>query len=268
MLYGFSLCHGYEGKKLMDINNMKNFYVKRIISVYSLYIVTCILYFLFFNNLSIRENIILAPYEGLALQSHFNSLFGIGHNRGTWFISCIMFSYFLFPFLLEIISQVSLKTVRIFGGLIYLLLSGAPLIVKVFETDSIYTSPFFRTLEFTVGMIVCKCYKKRKDDIKTLKNIVVIIVSSVLLIGAIIWLTDYGIGRFTFYSIYYAFFVVPIFAILLYCFASVEHKKESEGRKNQIIPLLAKGSYACYLSQFFVWDVTKLILEEYNGGTI
>ena len=57
----------------------------------------------------IKLSLLLTPVEIFGVQSVFNSLFGILHNGGTWFISCILFAYFVYPLNHKLLINLSIK---------------------------------------------------------------------------------------------------------------------------------------------------------------
>lgn len=92
--------------------NIKLFYKKRYITILPIYYLVGTLYIIFFwgGTESLLENVILMPIEILGLQSVFTSIFSVSHNGGTWFVSCILLCYLIYPFAQEIIKQISLKS--------------------------------------------------------------------------------------------------------------------------------------------------------------
>lgn len=157
MLSGFSLYYNYNNKEMLTLCDIGRFYKKRIVNVYPLYIVIYLLYLVFFNNLSLAKNILIAPYEILLLQSHFNSVFNVLHNGGTWFISCLAFSYFMYPFLQLLLKQIKRNKLKL-ALILYVICSAAPFVVYTFEISNIYSHPFFRTIEFFIGMIMASFF--------------------------------------------------------------------------------------------------------------
>lgn len=102
------------------------------------------LYIITWGKESLIQNIILAPIELLAIQNIFPNMFGITHNGGTWFISCILICHFIFPYLSSIIKQLNVKMRIISIGILVLVLLYAPLITYFFDLGSIYDNPFMR----------------------------------------------------------------------------------------------------------------------------
>lgn len=157
MLSGFVLFVTWKQKNLSDLFTIKSFYYKRFINIYPLYWFILLLYVLSFGTM--REALLLAPVEILGIQSTFSSLFSYLNNGGTWFISCVAICYVAYPFGQECLKQMTMKKkiiLMVVGGGILLY---APLVVILFETGDIYSNPFYRCLEFLIGMILASVYE-------------------------------------------------------------------------------------------------------------
>lgn len=115
MLSGYALSYSYP-QVISDINRVKSFMIKRIISLFPLYYIVSVLFIVIYNKESVESLLLLFPIELLGLQSCFSSLFLVSHNGGTWFISCMMLCYLIFPFLQWIIDNISLRSKYILGG--------------------------------------------------------------------------------------------------------------------------------------------------------
>lgn len=123
-----------------------------------------------FGTETIFENLLLASIEALALQSIFVGLFNISHNSGTWFVSCLSICYLVFPFIQEMVKQMTVKSKTILLLISILVLLWSPIIQILFYTESIYSNPFFRLIEFIIGMFLCSL-KHEIDSIKNMKSI-------------------------------------------------------------------------------------------------
>ena len=102
MLSGFALSYTNQHRNLLDITELKQYGIKRFIGIMPLYWVIAIIYTVYTiicEDASLLKNIVLIPIEILGLQTVFCSLFGETHNGGTWFISCLIFCYAVFPLL-------------------------------------------------------------------------------------------------------------------------------------------------------------------------
>ena len=110
LLSGFLLYYLYFDKiQDVSIENLKTFYLKRIKRIYPHYILSTIVI-----SIIIGFVIWAIPVEVFCLQGFFPSLFFEMGNGGTWFISCLFFSYLLFPVLNMIINYLA-KRIKIGG---------------------------------------------------------------------------------------------------------------------------------------------------------
>ena len=108
MLSGFALNMSNK-EVLTDMSSMKRFFVKRIASIAPLYYFVAIVFVILFTHETWKEQLLLFPIEALGLQSVFSSLISVSHNGGTWFISCLVICYLLFPFVQWVCSRLNNK---------------------------------------------------------------------------------------------------------------------------------------------------------------
>lgn len=104
MMSGFSLHYVYANRNFGDGVERRRFYVKRMVGIMPGYYFVALLYIVFIGRESIIDNIILLPMEAFGLQSIYPGTFIITHNGGTWFISCIIFCYIMFPFMEQVLG--------------------------------------------------------------------------------------------------------------------------------------------------------------------
>ncbi|WP_081353006.1 acyltransferase family protein [Xylanibacter ruminicola] len=122
---GFFMLSGYalslSSKVILtDIGSLKNFLLKRFISIYPLYYFVALAFIILLGSESFQSLALLFPFEALGLQSCFTSLSKISHNGGTWFISCLTICYLLYPLLQWIIIRLKVKEKVILGGGIFI----------------------------------------------------------------------------------------------------------------------------------------------------
>lgn len=166
MLSGFSLAYVYQDQKLWDEASILRFYRKRWLGIMPLYYVVAILYtalFVLSGRLELWKSIVLIPVEALGIQSMFSSLFSVAHNQGTWFISDLLLCYFGFPIVSMLMRKRSLKVNAAIAGILTFILSYSPFIVRIFAISGTYTNPFFRFLEFCMGIALCNIFMILKD---------------------------------------------------------------------------------------------------------
>lgn len=258
MLSGFSLFISYADRSLMVLDNVKTFYQKRLIGILPLYYIIEIVYVLYLGNESLKENIILAPIEILGIQSFFTSLFGITHNGGTWFISCILFCYLLYPFFQENIRQISLKWKIYITCILIFILLYASFAVKTFNLFGIYSNPIFRCMEFVIGVILASAMEELKH-LKWIFSVKVFLIEMVVLIigvSAGVRLSV-EVGNYMFYN----WIIIPVSILLILSSSAINFRSK---KIIKIITYLSSISYAFFLAQFFTWDNTKKILLRFN----
>ena len=259
MLSGYVLYHSYHLNDLSNIKNVKSFYLKRCIAILPDYYIVAVLYILFLGEESVLQNIMIAPIEILGLQSVFSSLFGITHNSGTWFISCMLLCYVVFPFLCEMVKQMRNKEKWIVAILISAILLYAPFVVYIFEVQDIYSNPFFRILEFTEGILIASSIEDIRKCDKYLKMFSCgfsLMVELLILIVGISIAYYLGISRYNY--MLYSWVALPMFSLLIITLSMMEFKQiKYNERLSGVINYMSKCSYAFFLAQFFTWPMVR-----------
>ena len=263
MLSGFSIFRSYANENLIKIENMKLFWIKRLIKILPLYYIVALLTILFglISN-TVMDEIKLAPAEILGIQSTFSSLFEFSHNGGSWFISCILICYLVYPFLQEVLKQISIKSSIVMLCLCVAILLYAPLVVRWFGLNSIYSNPFFRILEFTIGAILASL--KNEWDTKPFVKKYVYNWISVTLVGAVMALgmtiavrAGIGVGDYMLYN----WICLPCLSFIL---LGMSGTKMGFLEKSKLLRYCSTTSYAFYFSQFFFVDICRWIIGEYD----
>lgn len=259
ILSGFSLYYRYYDKDLSLIKDIKYFYIKRVIRLYPLYIAVYILYVIVFNNLSVIKNLIIAPIELLLLQSFFDGSFSILHNGGTWFVSCIFFCYLLFPFLKNILSQIT-KYRKVLLCIIYSICAISPIIVLVFNLSNIYSNPFFRLLEFIIGMITASIFLDGNKKENKYFFFAVLFEWAVLVLVVSLLVNHIATNNYVVYN----FISIPVFVLLLYHLSNINNNFLTTILNNTLIQYLSNISYTFFLVQFFTWAPTRYIQKQFK----
>ena len=254
LLSGYVLSINYNNIEI-NADSLSNFYKKRFISLIPMYWIVSFAYIIMYKQ--VKDNLILLPIEILGLQSFFSSIFDISHNGGTWFISCLILCYFLFPFIQYIVRSLNRKNRLLVFGLLSFILLYSSVVVWYFNLNSIYSNPFFRLVEFCIGMILFSF----KEDIeknkfcKILLNKYAIIVELLIFIISVsisVYL-NIGVGNYMLYN----FISLPLFILMIISCSGVKF----EGyRLNKVLEFLSGVSYMFFLSQLFIFDLTKNIL--------
>lgn len=255
MLSGFSLYYTYNYIDMQSTKEKIRFYKKRAIGILPAYYLVHVLWCLFMED-SLLKGIQLIPVELLGIQTIYNTLFGILHNGGTWFISCILICYFVYPLLQEIINEINMKKKIFLTILISFLLAYSYYLILWFGIQDIYTNPFIRGMEFTVG-VLCASIIKEIEIPKGFKwNMFIVVIDCILILGLL-------------YINYYSIIVhggiwlegivgTPIIAIILSTFSLMRYETLE---KSKILGYLSKISYYFYLLQLFLWKISGAVIE-------
>ena len=249
MLSGYVLFLTYKDKSLVQAPALKNFYLKRVFGIFPLYLVVAVLYVVTLGQESVFQNLVLLPIEVLGLQSVFSTLFPVSHNGGTWFISCLLFAYLAFPLMQEIVKQMSTRTKWMALAVCTAILFWSPLVVHTFKTDSIYSNPFFRGLEFFIGVLLCSLPIKASVAklLATWKAFVVEILLLVAGVSIAIRLNVF-VGNYMLYD----WIVIPLFACMILTLAGL---KSPRLQGSAVLRYASAASYAFFLAQTFNTEI-------------
>lgn len=249
MLSGYVLFLTYKDKPLVQGNALKNFYLKRIFGIFPLYLVVSVLYIVTLGEESVFQNLVLLPIEILGLQSVFSTLFPVSHNGGTWFISCLLFAYLAFPLMQEVVKQMTTRTKWMSLAICTAILFWSPLVVHTFKTDSIYSNPFFRGLEFFIGVLLCSL-PIRDGIAKILATWKALLVEVLLLVAGVSIAVRLNIfvGNYMLYD----WIVIPLFAFMILTLAGLMSPRL---HNSAVLRYASAASYAFFLAQTFNTEI-------------
>lgn len=266
---GFFLLSGYAinlssgSKDMTDTREIKRFYIKRLISILPLYYVWALIVTAA-NIISkgfpaIREEIILMPVETLGIQSVFSTLFPYSHNGGSWFISCILICYFAFPLLHLLTRQMHDKGRLILIICLSAILLYSPFVQLFFDLQSIYSNPFFRLLEFTIGVLVCQMNANGDTKCRIIQflrkpAVCILTIAALFLVVSV----AFYIGIPADFMLY-SWVALPCFISLL---VSLGYMKFQSIGDSKTIKYLSALSFSIFLSQIIaVWHIVKSAME-------
>ena len=249
MLSGYVLFLTYKDKSFVQAPSLKKFYLKRVFGIFPLYLIVAVLYVVTLGQESVFQNLVLLPIEVLGLQSVFSTLFPVSHNGGTWFISCLLFAYLAFPLMQEIVKQMSTRTKWVALAICTAVLFWSPLVVHTFKTDSIYSNPFFRGLEFFIGVLLCSLPIKASVA-KLLATWKVFVAEAVLLVAGISIAVRLNVfvGNYMLYD----WIVIPLFAFMIITLAGL---KSPWLQGSAVLRYASAASYAFFLAQTFNTEI-------------
>ena len=258
MLSGFVLFMSYSQRDFIKLSEVKIFYLKRIISIIPLYYSIAslhVLYQMIGGEISLLDVAILFPVEFFSVQSTYFSLFYYSHNGGTWFISCILICYAVYPYLQFIISKISNRFLIITFILNSGMLLYAPLVRIYFNLDmvTIYANPFYRMLEFIIGIILARIVSTgyRLKLILMLNNSISLVITILFMISSIsLFRHFYHINDYMFFNwIALPCFILVILNLAIMSFKSIEHSK--------LVAYLSSISFTLFLCQVLpLWDAS------------
>lgn len=238
------------------------FYKKRLISIIPLYFVWA--FFLVVVNIvlngksAVVEELLLFPIEFLGIQSVYSTLFPFSHNAGSWFISCILICYFLFPLFNNITKKINDNSRIVLIFVLSVILLWSPLVRHYFHLQTIYSNPFFRTLEFFIGILVSQLNTSNNTCklISFLRKPIACISSLVLLVVGV------SIGKMNNISsdyMLYNWVALPCFISLM---TSLGYYKFRKLKDSNAINYLSNLAFCIFLGQIiYVWNMVKLVLE-------
>ena len=261
ILSGFLLYYLYSDKlQNFSSQTIKDFYLKRIKRIYPHYIVSTIV-------MCILTGVVLwaIPIEIFCLQGFFPSLFSKMGNGGTWFISCLFFSYLLFPVLNKIVSITKkdyLIVFLLYLAAVYTVILGVDLKIK---WVAIYIHPIYRMLEFVVGMYIGKIFINKQ--LKSLQATCVAILGIILLFVLIpVLYKNNFINHIKFARnyLYYALITIPLFSTIIYSLACVKNKFVDAISQSKIIKYLTALTFPFFIWQGVGQKLTKNLIQTFS----
>lgn len=252
LLSGYTLRLVYGEQNLMEKHSLGRFYLKRMLGILPLYYFVALLYIVLIGRESISENLMLMPIEALGLQSTFSSLFSVTHNGGTWFVSCLILAYVIYPFLQTVFKQITIRYKMMLLLIFVFLDIWASVISSRFSTAWTYDNPFYRILEFTCGLMVADINISYNNKIlKFLRNGWTLICGIIVLIAGVSLMHHfYNYEDYMKYNI----IAIPCFIVMLFSLESISLPKIE---KTNVIGYLGAISYGFFLSQYFAWKAGK-----------
>ena len=151
MLSGFVVSLGY-GRQIREGSfRYGSFLRKRLLKLYPVHLL-CLLFWLIVSKNVIDGRVVL---NLLLLQSWIpNPEYYFSCNSVSWFLSCLLFCYFLFPWAYKRVSWGWVVAVLVAYVVIFLL-------TPYEKVNAIlYVNPLIRFVDFYIGMVLCRVYEK------------------------------------------------------------------------------------------------------------
>ena len=149
----------------------------------------------------------------------------------------------------EIVKQMSTRTKWIVLAVCVAVLFWSPLVVHTFKTDSIYSNPFFRGLEFFIGVLLCSLpiHAGIAKILATWKALLVEVLFLVAGISIAVWLNVF-VGNYMLYD----WIVIPLFACMILTLAGL---KSPRLQGSAVLRYASAASYAFFLAQTFNTEI-------------
>lgn len=148
LLSGFAIHYQYRMEEVSS-EWTRSFLKKRLISIMPSYLLVALIWPLVYPAY-LKDWLLLLPVDLFGIQTSYRTLFGILHNGGTWFVSCMLLCYVCYPVIKSIIC--SKKTAVVTIVITHFLLMYSSVIIPVFTLDGLYSNPIARAAEFMVGV--------------------------------------------------------------------------------------------------------------------
>ena len=267
MLSGFALYVNYRNIDLCNITQIKKYAIKRFWSIMPFYYICSILYYITQGRESVFQDIVLIPMHLLGLQSMLSSLCAVSHHGGTWFISCIIICYMIYPYIQKIVRQLTIKMKVLIVFVLWGWVLYTPFLLKIFNTKLLwveytYANPLFRLIEFAIGVTIAAL----SFDIEQCKYVRVLFSWKAIVVEALCYVLavtlamrlKIGVGDYMLYS---AWIGIPIFSIMLFSLKGIQCKFLDNSK---VIRYMSSLAYSFYMAQLFSNWVCKAIIKEYN----
>jgi len=268
MLSGFGLRKSNRELSLRDFSGILNFYKKRILSIYPLFLLLSVvaLFFQFRVADSLDKTLALLPIQFSMLHILFGKdMHWFLFNDNCWYISALFVLYLLFPILNAFVNWISNRfrvLVKISLCFVLWIVSVSVYFYLIYCTEYVfldyYPNPFFRIPEFLIGMICVDLSEDMniRDWFDNWKCSVIAFFIGVITTVCLLLLKPY----FVFETPLYDMVIIPCTAIIFLCFANWKWLNQVGSTKS--IRWLAGLGLEVYLCQ----SLATLTLEYMDAG--
>ncbi len=268
ILSGFSIHFQHREEELCEVW-IRQYLKKRWISIMPSYLLVALIWPLVYPA-QVKDWLVLLPADLVGIQTAYRTLFGILHNGGSWFVSCMLFAYMTY-----IVLKAALGSQRrwvpglmLFG--VHFLLMYSNILIARFGLDGLYSNPIARAAEFALGSIFAELLfregKKINDHNLEVKSktypgvpgvsrsawMILVLIAASLVIARIA-----HVGK---HVIVYGYLVSPAVLFLLLLSSLVRSKVLENSR---VLSALSGMSYQFFLAQLFLWKLTAYVLDRF-----
>lgn len=259
ILSGFSMHYQHRLEETTG-NWTRSFLKKRLITIMPSYLLVVLIWPLVYQA-DFKKWALLLPVDLLGIQTSYHTLFGILHNGGTWFVSCMLFCYVCYPIMKCVVGSTGKWTPWSVLLITHLVLMYSNVIIPAFSLDRLYSNPIARAGEFLIGVSFSEIvFRERTEDIdlkRKKKGRLVLAFLLVCGISIIIALYD----KADYKMMLYGYLVIPIVLVVLFVATLIPSPKLE---KSKILAALSGMSYQFFLVQLFLWDLSTWVLQQIN----
>lgn len=258
---GFFLLSGYVLQMtnaeidFSKLPSIKKFYIKRFIGLVPLYYLTALIYLLFIGSESWEHKFLLLPIDILGIQKFFSPTMALSHYGGTWFVSCILLAYLVFPYMSSIIRQMSNKARGWMLFFLSVVLLYSPIVKIVFCLNGIYDSPFFRIIEMSIGVLLFHI-QQSSVGLAFMQKLCHLIVPLLLVLFMIAAVSIAIKLHVPFDFMLYGFIALPVFGLLILSMSKTEFH-----HKSSALSFFSSISYEFFLVQSFLWPLSSAVIQ-------
>lgn len=268
LLSGFCVALGYsEVFSALSFKNIVAFLKKRLLKLYPLYLLTGLVFLLYYNipQYGIRSvYLFLTGYVPMIQSLGFINIENIG-NGVAWFISCLFFCYLFTPLILFFLSKIrSLKCHILFCLVNYLiLLRFSFYLASHYNTQNLYfyILAYVRIFEYMIALdtgIIFKKFVKDKINIDIsylLKSIIDIFFVAVF-IACIYGLPNDLITRHS--------FAMPLFCCFLIYLCYEKRSILYDFLNSKFCIFIGSITYECYLIHYPIFKILEPYYQIYT----
>ena len=251
IMSGFSVHYQHRTDEI-SAEWTRRFMLKRMISIMPSYMLVVFAWPLVFPRQT-ADWLYLLPIDIIGIQTSYRTLFGILHNGGTWFVSCLLLGYVLYPVIKSVLSSKKRIIPVISVVLPHFLLLYSIIIIQRFSLDSLYSNPIARAAEFMIGVSFAELIFD--NDQKELTPVwAVLCLSAVSVIIAAVKHVSAKVMVFTYLPT-----PVILVALFLACRLRSRYLENSK-----TLSVMSGITYQFFLMQLFLWKLSAWVLEFFH----
>lgn len=251
VMSGFSIRMSSMGKQLNDGKQILGFYKKRLLTILPTYYLLNICYAFIIDG-QMQDALRLLPIQLVGMSAPFRGLFGIFVTGGTWFVSCILIAYFVYPLLHQILSQLNWGKKLLIVVILLFLRYYSSWIDKVYSLDSNYANPFFRGMEFAMGVFL---YDLLAHDFAGWQKKTLLGVSS----GVLLLAAAYCLRGRTAAVVSLAGRYVPVIVMFICVLFISLQLRCAFLERSKVLSYLSKLTYPFYLMHMLAWKLSDVL---------